>query len=573
MAAENLRNFEPAVRRCRHHPRIVCGLDTKHSRMALAAGAAFLLTMSLNSPAEPARKKVIATGWDQATTAELRANLAAMEQQPFDGVALYAYGSVASGKPVPLHVAFGTQAWQRAWFQNCVDDLRACKFQKFTDNFVLLGANPGDVDWFDDDGWRAIVEHWRIAAWLAKQGGLKGLLFDPEPYAPPFSQFLFDTQPDKARHTFAEYQAQARLRGRQIMQAVAAEFPDIVLFSYFLNSVQPGGAPQPARLAHEGYGLLPAFLDGWLDALPPGATLVDGCESSYLYNSAERFLAATVRIKGDAQQFVAPENRAKYRAQVQAGFGIYLDAYWNPPNSSWHIVAASNETRAARLGQNVAAALRAADEYVWIYGEKFRWWPTPNQNVRPQSWPEALPGCAAELGMARDANAYARECVAAGKSRDVLKNGEFAAEPGKKMPDGWNCWQGEKSHGQFTWEAGAGTAGKNAARASGVHDGCFIQGFPVQPGERYAVQIQRRLQGAGEAWLRVRWQSPEGHWMLEGEDVLLYADGPRNVWREIFGAVQVPPGVGRLLVLLSVAGQVTTNDVAWFSAARVYKME
>lgn len=541
--------------------------------MALLAGAACLLLMALPALAEPARKKLIATGWDQATTAELRTNLTAMEQRPFDGVALYARGRDASGKQVPLHVAFGTQAWQRAWFQPCVDDLRACRFQKFTDNFVLLGANAGNVDWFDDAGWAQVVEHWRIAAWLAKQGGLKGLLFDPEPYSQPFSQFLYDAQPDQARHSFADYQAQARLRGRQVMQAVAAEFPDLVLFCYFLNSVQPGRAPQPARLAHEGYGLLPAFLDGWLDAIPPGVTLVDGCESSYLYNSAERFLAATVRIKGDAQQFVAPENRAKYRAQVQAGFGIYLDAYWNPPTSAWHIVTASNETHAARLGQNVAAALRAADEYVWIYGEKFRWWPTPNQNVRAQSWPEALPGCAAELGMARDATAFARERIAQGAAPGVMQNGDFAAESGKKMPDGWNCWQGEKSHGQFTWAAGAGAAGKNAARASGVHDGCFIQGVPVQPGERYAVQVQRRLQGGGEAWLRVRWQSPEGHWMLEGDDVLLYADGPRDGWREIFGAVQVPPGVGRLLVLLPVAGQATTNDVAWFSAARVYKLE
>jgi hypothetical protein len=538
--------------------------------MALVAGAVFLIMLVLPSPAEPTRKKLIATGWDQATTAELRTNLAAMELQPFDGVALYAHGRDANGKTVPLHVAFGTQAWQRAWFQGCVDDLKACKFQKFTDNFVLLGANPGNVDWFDDDGWRAVVEHWRTAAWLAKQGGLKGLLFDPEPYSQPFSQFLFDAQPDKARHTFAAYQAQARLRGRQVMGAIAAEFPDLVLFCYFLNSVQPGGAPQPARLAHEGYGLLPAFLDGWLDAAPSSVTLVDGCESSYLYNSAERFLAATVRIKGDAQQFVSPENRAKYRAQVQAGFGIYLDAYWNPPTSSWHIVTASNETHAARLGQNVAAALRAADEYVWIYGEQFRWWPTANANVKRQTWPEVLPGCAAELGMARDATTFARECMAAGRSRDVLKNGEFAAEAGKKMPTEWGSWQSEKSHGQFTWEA---IAGKNLARAYGVHDGCFIQGLPVQPGERYAVQVQRRLQGGGEAWLRVRWQSPEGHWMLEGDDVLLYADGPRDGWREIFGAVQVPPGVGRLLVLLSAAGQATTNDVAWFSAARVYKLE
>ncbi len=534
------------------------------------AGAVFLFLLAFPAPAEPARKKLIATGWDQATTAELRANLTVMEQQPFDGVALFAQGRDASSTPVPLHVAFGTQAWQRAWFQNCVDDLKVCRFRKFTDNFVLLGANPGDVDWFDDQGWAAVVEHWRIAAWLAKQGGLKGILFDPEPYSPPFSQFLFDAQPEKARHTFVEYQAQARRRGAQVMGAITAEFPELVLFCYFLNSVQPGSAPQPARLAHEGYGLLPAFLDGWLDAMPPTVTLVDGCEGAYLYNTAERFLAATVRIKGDAQQFVAPENRAKYRAQVQAGFGLYLDAYWNPPASPWHVATASNETRAACLGRNVAAALRAADEYVWIYGEQFRWWPTPKANVRARSWPEALPGCDAELGFARDATAFARARIGHGRAPDVLKNGDFSIGPGRTAPAEWGVWQGEQSHGQFSGESGAG---KNMARAAGVHDGCFIQSLSAQPGERYAVQVQRRLQGAGDAWLRVRWQASDGKWMLENDDVLLYADGPRDGWREIFGAVQVPPGVGWLVVLLSVAGQTTTNDAAWFSGARVYKLE
>ncbi len=72
-----------------------------------------------------------------------------------------------------------------------MNELRKCKFTRFTDNFITIGANPGNIDWFDDEGWQQIVEHWRIAAWLAKQSGLKGLLFDPEPYTLPHSQFSY----------------------------------------------------------------------------------------------------------------------------------------------------------------------------------------------------------------------------------------------------------------------------------------------------------------------------------------------------------------------------------------------
>ncbi|NPV46799.1 MAG: hypothetical protein HPY69_07565 [Armatimonadetes bacterium] len=44
------------------------------------------------------------------------------------------------------------------------------------------------MDWFDDPAWENIEDHWRIAAWLARQGNLKSILFDPERYNQPFSE-------------------------------------------------------------------------------------------------------------------------------------------------------------------------------------------------------------------------------------------------------------------------------------------------------------------------------------------------------------------------------------------------
>src|SRR5207302_1841281 len=100
---------------------------------------------------------------------------------------------------------------------------------------------------------------------------------------------------------------------------------------------------------------------------------------------------AVVVLKGAAQELVSPENRAKYRAQVQIGFGIYLDAYRNPPTSPWYIDG-KGSPRVDRLQANLAAALRATDEYVWVRGEKARWWPSPKSEGAPPTWAEALPG-------------------------------------------------------------------------------------------------------------------------------------------------------------------------------------
>ena len=545
------------------------------------------------APAADARrpKKLVQTGWDRPDTERLLANLAEIEKRPFDGVVIGALGRAEDGRRVHLHWAFLDQKWRREWFDHCLANLQACRFRRLTDNFLLFGANPGNVDWFDDGGWANIVDHWRIAAWLARRGGLKGILFDPEPYNPPYAQFRYSAQAQRDKHSFEDYAAKARERGRQVMAAVVEEFPDITIFCYFMNVVcsTATGRANPSRLlARHGYGLLPAFFDGWLDAAPPTVTLVDGCEMAYRYNSVTDYLEAAVAIKGACQELVSPENRAKYRAQVQVGFGIYLDAYWNPPTSPWFIDGLGGP-RIERLRANLQTALRVADQYVWVYGEKFRWWPTPNKRVSEKTWPQALPGCERVLRFARDPVAYARSQIAeqraAGALTDLARNGGFTsptAAPNKapaadwregKCPPGWHSWQAEGSKGKFTWDRQVGARAPGSARASAVANGCFIQTYEAHPGELYAVGATRRLEGKGEAWIRVRWQTAEGKWTAQARDVVIHCEAPRDAWGEIFGVAEVPDGAGRLVLLLCVADQATHNDIAWFDDVSVHRLE
>ncbi|MEN6495997.1 MAG: hypothetical protein ABFD16_17075 [Thermoguttaceae bacterium] len=536
------------------------------------------------------RKKLIATGWDKPDSQRLLENLAEMEKQPFDGVVIEVTGKKPDGKPCGIRATFSNQKWEQEWFQPVVDQLKAGKFQRFTDNFVTLGANPGNVDWFDDEGWKNIVEHWRIGAWIAKQSGFKGILFDPEPYTKPFAQYSYNAQPDRDKHTFAEYYAKARQRGREVMQAVAQEYPDATLFCYFLNSIcmQATGRPDPRlALASHGYGLLPAMLDGWLDAAPPTVRIVDGCESAYHFNSVAQYLEAGLGMKGCCQELVSPENRGKYRGQVQVSFGMYLDAYWNPKESPWYIDGLGG-SRVDRLRANTATALRVADEYVWIYGEKFRWWPTPNGGVRKEYWPEAIPGSDRALRFARDPEDFGRTEIAelqkAGKLVNLARNGDFSVETAKtfegtdvqwregRAPAGWSTWQEEKSKGSFTWDRETGAHGKGAARAAGVAGGCFIQSYPVKPGQRYAVRAVQKVQGRGDGHLRVRWQTSAGTWTQEVLDKLIFVDKPQGEWNELFGVVEIPEGVGRLTLLLGASGQTSPEDVLWYDEVEVHQL-
>ena len=118
----------------------------------------------------------------------------------------------------------------------------------------------------------------------------------------------------------------------------------------------------------------------------------------------------------------------------------------------------------------------------------------------------------------------------------------------------------------------AGAAGKGAAKASRVAGGCFIQTYKATPGERYAVRAACKVHGNGNAWLRVRWQTADGRWTAETQDQLFYCGSSPDNWQKLFGVVEVPEGVGRLLVLLSVEGQDSVEDAAWFDDVELYKL-
>ena len=542
----------------------------------------------------PVRKKLIQLGWDMPDSERLLQNLEQIEQRPFDGVVVRVTGQAGNGRPCHLRWASVDSKWEQEWFRPAVERLKACKFTRLTDNLLSLQTNPGSVDWFDDAGWANVVDHWRIAAWVAKEGRLKGFCFDPEPYAKPYRQFAYPSQANRDRYTFDEYYAKARERGRQCMEAVTKVYPDITFLTLFMNVVNTQAAdhPDPRKMLTAGtYGLYPAFIDGWLDAAPATVTFVDACERAYRFNSVEQYLEACLAIKGKCQRLVSPENRSKYRAQVQVGFGVYLDAYWNPKDSEWGrwYVDGLGGSRVDRLKTNVATALRVCDQYVWIYGEKFRWWPTPNKRVWDKTWPEGLPGCEAALRFARDPADYARTEIAkgtqSGRLTNLARNGNFSSEktPASEFPAsdwkegaapaGWSAWQWDYSKGTFTWDRETAHMGKGSARAASVIGGCFIQSYKVEPGKRYAVRAVRRLQGKGDATIRIRWQTPEGKWTAVSKDRFIYCHGPREGWQELVGVAQVPEAVGRLVLLLGVSGQASIQDVAWYDDVGVYELE
>jgi hypothetical protein len=361
-------------------------------------------------------KKLIEFGWDEPDTAFMRAHLAEMESKPFDGC-VFDIKYLKDGK---AEGAFVSEAWGHRAFtptdvQSARDDLRATPFKRFTENFLRFDVTPGDVDWFDDAGFKVVAGNAKLAAGVARDGRARGILFDIEEYA--FPLFTYPKQSHAKDKSWTDYSRQARLRGAQIMRAFQDGYPGLtVLFTFGYTLPYAYTNHDPAKLAAARYGLLAPFLDGMLDAADPQTKLVDGYESSYAYQSAPQFAAARREFETGVLPYVA--NPDRYRARFRLGFGLWLDENWR--KLGWDASDPSkNYFTPAKFQAAATLALHASDEYVWIYTEKPRWWTPPSGKSQdlPTAYESAL----------RDALRESRGSAGTGNRPDGQANGNTSA--------------------------------------------------------------------------------------------------------------------------------------------------
>jgi len=522
--------------------------------------SSLLLLLAL-AGAVAARPPLIVTGWDSPSPEQYRRHLAEFERWGlFDGTTIHPTRRAANGEDVDARLAFSREPWQWEEFAPALADLRAAQPTTCRETFLMLYANPGDIDWFDDAGWREIVNHWRLLGRLARQGGLRGLLYDAEPYVEPHSQFCYAAQPEAKRHSFDEYRAKARERGREVMRALAAEFPDVTIFTYRLFSdllplLDTGHLNR--ALEPDTYGLQPAFVDGWMDAAPATLTIIEGTEGiGYRANSPAEYSAAFTLQRLRLAEFLAPEHREKFSRQLRIGQSLYLDAHINPPGHAWTIDR-TGSTPARRLAANLSSALAASDGLVWLYGEQARWW--PGGDAKSQTWAKKLPGAESAIRQARDPAAFARSLFEGPRpGTNLLDNVDFLKTDGKSPAD-WFTWQDDGSHGTFACADGCAVI--RGAKQAVV--GTIVR---AKPGDVLAARLRVRTAGRGLAALSIGWKTADGKWTAYARNVRLVAgpsSGSEN-WQDIHGLVEVPPDVGQIVFMAATDGQAGNSDACWF---------
>ncbi|PNY79668.1 NPCBM/NEW2 domain-containing protein [Deinococcus koreensis] len=329
------------------------------------------------SPPAGSGKKLIQLGWDAPTPDFVRANIATMEQQPFDGLVV----NLNAGKTI-----FNKTAYPDSAYVQDRADLAATRFASLRHNFISIwAAREANWSWFSDQDWAATQANARNFARTAKAGHFKGFFFDPEPYGTSPWSYSRSLYPDQ---DFAAVQAKVRQRGAAFLSTIQAEMPDVQMLTLFGMTYLKKQADQRGGLEQVEWGLLASFIEGMLDVIGPQARLIDGNEPSYYYYlpNAQEF-SSFAGQRDAARTLVSPENRARYDAQVKTSHAVFVDGLLGLYNASGvngllgcHL--RNTAERRLMLEHHLYQGLNTTDEYVWAYSEQMDWWGSLGQGVR-----------------------------------------------------------------------------------------------------------------------------------------------------------------------------------------------
>ena len=486
-------------------------------------------------------KRIIEWGWDQPDTAYLRAHMAEMEKTPFDGVILGARAWTRDGPVYFSHENWSKRRFTEEELRPAIEDLRATKFARLSDNFLRINVTPGDVDWFDGE-FDAVIENTRLAAKVAAAGRLRGFMFDVEMYQSPV--FTYRGQKYSAERSFEEYAAQVRARGREFMRAIESEMAAPVVMMTFGPSLLHQ-APQD-RMRDVGYGLLPAFVDGMLEAAGPQTLIVDGYEGAYPFRDAAQFAAARQAFTTAGTRFSAVPDL--YRKHMRLAFGLYMDQGWN--SVGWFVdEPQKNRLSPIELEYALHRALATTDKYVWVYSEQPNWWtgerlpPGYAEAVRAARRPHdpdwrtsrAIPGGATQVVTAASQPGHDDQATFGmlwsqyDKIMDLPKAWLFRLDPervGEK--EGWFAPDADEPPSPAAAGAAYSAAVAPAAKAGSAPREGRSEWKPIEIGKFWEEQGYPEYDGVG--WYRVRIQVPG---TANGRDLLLAfgaADETAKVW-------------------------------------------
>ena len=526
-------------------------------------------------PAFARANKYVAAGWEFAETDidGLLQRAEAFDKTALDGCVLYLTAKGTDGQNLTTRNILHQRAWTDADFKSVLPKYRQLlAHQAFRHSFLNSYRAPTNrVAWTDDAAWARIANNMRVAARFAKACGFVGLQLDFEDYYNQ-NQYLMQDSDGMDYETLAK---QVRRRGREVFSGVFAEFPDAKVLSYRLLSLDRAymndvdGRYLREFLMRKGVELIHHFADGMLDALTPDAVLIEGLEDGYAWESSQmQYLTGALTVHDGHSYLVAPENREKYRRQVQSSFGVYLDAYSKHTSGMWYRGPVRG-SRLYHLRQNLQQATEAADEYLWFWGECGSWTGTKKARTAT-TWEQMLPGLDEALLVLKDPSTLGRrlrERMNAGELKPINDNVACVGTNPKKIPVPYGNWVEHQRHklrpGTFGCDLTEGDGDASSLVAENCQRGCFTFATGQRrfvPGDIFGLSFSARGRHVSAT---INWMK-DGKWNWDLRPMIVPVNpktGPDG-WTRTDWSFSVPEGADGFGVQFSVGQAV--GEKCWF---------
>ena len=540
-----------------------------------------LLTLCLTASGLPATEppmkimkhnvKIISLSWNTPRADEYARRLPDLEKNcPADGLGIESDGKariVNGRKFIPgTRTPMGKIAWKYEDFTDVIAALKKVKSKKFTHNFFYTIPCPGDIDWMSDSDWAAITNNYGLAARIAKEVGMKGILLDIEQYGEKFWTPKFK----QSGKNFEEICTIARQRGQEWGKAVFSQYPDIVIFALTMFS------------SHNGYRMVQPFFNGVLDVMPPTAVFTDGHETEgYKANNVieyDRMLRDKFR---HFPKLVEPENRNKYFTQVRLAPAFYLDAIFLGRPASWSKILnlKPGADKLAFFQRNLFAAMRSGEDYIWLYGERACWGEGRVKNFFTRL-ETTEPGIYQMVE-----NLRCPEKIDVSKLRNLLGAADF-----KSGLSPWKFWQIEENQKKVAWDKnrkgekyaendqkdmkllGNASVQNGELRIQGTAFSETYQKVKVKPETIYLLRVQFRhdKNSHGACWIGMGYQDKNNIPLTRTDksDTWWVNRSTNGEWVEMNRLIMIPPDVESASVRLGTGGMRDSDVISfrnvWF---------
>ncbi len=299
---------------------------------------------------------------DASNTPEsIRVNINHIESMPFDGMFIHLI-------PYSWLVMKGDSIG----YEDIYNKLSPIHnlFNTFHHNFLYVFIDfPGDL--WDDEVWEITSRNFAYMAKAARDYGLKGIVYDNEEYQDgKWVNYGEDYQnPD---YSLEEHANKTLLRGKQVMEAMILEFPEIEIMHYHGPYLSEPKTSIPAVIMGQAaswdkYELLGPFFAGMMLGRGDQGTVIDGGEV-YQYRNMNEFEYSYQVRKYDIASaetdswFIPLELRSSWSEDINIAFGVY--------NLQWK---QNYPMDPSIMRSTLINALSVTDKYVWYYTQEDNW--------------------------------------------------------------------------------------------------------------------------------------------------------------------------------------------------------